>query len=99
MISKTFTADNPDGIRTSDNIDITQHDSNLNDNNGYYIVVDDASSGLPRNSNTEVEFQGFVNDTLVIQKRLLSCLSHFGRGRSLYLTTCTSKYMINIFFV
>ena len=58
-------------IRTLDNQDITRHDSNLNDNNGYYIVVDDSSTGLLRNCDNEVEFQGFIGDQLKVQKRFI----------------------------
>lgn len=58
-------------ILTSNNLDITTYDSNLGDNNGYYIVATDATSGLKRNSNNEVEFQGFINNTLVIQKQFV----------------------------
>jgi hypothetical protein len=55
-------------IRTSDNEDITIKDNDLTDNNGYYVIVNDSSTGLITNKNTEVEFQGYINDSLVVQK-------------------------------
>jgi hypothetical protein len=61
-------------LRTSDNKVITKSDNNLTDNNGYYTIVNDSSNGLIRNSNTEVEFQGYINNALVIQKRFIVTL-------------------------
>lgn len=58
-------------IRMSDNKDITFPDINLSDNNGYYQIANDNSIDLFRFNNTEVEFNGYFNDILVIQKRLI----------------------------
>lgn len=57
-------------IRLSDNKDITITDDNLTDNNGYYQVTNDLKLDLFKFNNTEVEFNGYLNDVLVIQKRL-----------------------------
>ena len=58
-------------IRLSDNKDITIPDSNLADNNGYYQITNDLKLELFKFKNTEVEFNGYLNDILVIQKRLI----------------------------
>ena len=58
-------------LRTSDNMDITKKDNDLTDNNGYYVIVNDSSTGLIINNNIEVEFQGYINDSLVVQKRFI----------------------------
>jgi hypothetical protein len=57
-------------IRLSDNKDITITDDNLTDNNGYYQITNDSKLDLFKFKNTEVEFNGYLNDVLVIQKRL-----------------------------
>ncbi|MBK7625973.1 MAG: hypothetical protein IPJ16_02020 [Bacteroidales bacterium] len=57
-------------IRLSDNRDITITDDNLTDNNGYYQITNDLKLDLFKFKNTEVEFKGYLNDVLVIQKRL-----------------------------
>lgn len=58
-------------IRTSDNMDLTRKNPNPGENNGYYNVVDDSSTGLIRNSLNEVEFQGFIEDQMVVQNRFV----------------------------
>jgi hypothetical protein len=58
-------------IRISDNKDFTKTDNDLTDNNGYYTIVDDNTAGLIKNSTMEVEFQGFINNTLAVQKRFI----------------------------
>ena len=58
-------------IRISDNKDLTKTDNDLTDNNGYYTIVDDNTAGLIKNSTMEVEFQGFINNTLVVQRRFV----------------------------
>ena len=56
-------------FRLSDNLDITITDNNLTDNNGYYQITNDSKRDLFKFKNTEVEFKGYLNDVLVIQKR------------------------------
>ena len=56
--------------RLSDNTDITITDDNLTDNNGYYLITNDLKLDLFKFKNTEVEFKGYLNNDLVIQKRL-----------------------------
>lgn len=56
--------------RLSDNKDITITDDNLVDNNGYYQITNDLKLDLFKFKNTEVEFKGYLNDVLVIQKRM-----------------------------
>jgi hypothetical protein len=58
-------------IRLSDNMDITITDDNLTDNNGYYQITNDLKLDLFKFKNTEVEFKGYLNDVLVIQKQLI----------------------------
>lgn len=58
-------------IRISDNKDITILDSNLSDNNGFYQITNDIKLDLFKFKNTEVEFNGYLNDLLVIQKRFI----------------------------
>lgn len=58
-------------IRLSDNKDITISDSNLTDNNGFYQITNDTKLDLFKFKNTEVEFNGYINDMLVIQKRFI----------------------------
>lgn len=57
--------------RLSDNKDITISDSNLNDNNGFYQITNDTKLDLFKFKNTEVEFDGYLNDKLVIQKKFI----------------------------
>ena len=58
-------------LLTSDNEDITTKDNDLTDNNGYYVIVNDNSTGLIINNNIEVEIKGYINDSLVVQKRFI----------------------------
>ena len=58
-------------LRTSDNKDITIRDNGLYDNNGYYPIVNDNSEGLTINGDTEVEFQGFINNTMVVSRKII----------------------------
>ena len=58
-------------MRMADNKDITITDNNLTDNNGYYQIANDSKLDLFKFKNTEVEFNGYLNDNLVIQKRLI----------------------------
>jgi hypothetical protein len=57
-------------IRLSDNKDITITDDYLTDNNGHYQITNDLKLDLFKFKNTEVEFKGYLNEVLVIQKRL-----------------------------
>jgi hypothetical protein len=56
-------------IRISDNKDITISDDNLTDNNGYYPITNDTKVDLFKFKNVEVEFTGYFNRAIVIQKR------------------------------
>lgn len=58
-------------IRLSDNKDITITDNNLVNNNGSYLITNDLKIDLFKFKNTELEFTGYLNDNLVIQKRLI----------------------------
>ena len=57
--------------RISDNKDITINDNNLNDNSGYYPLVNDTGIDMLRHKNVEIEFQGYVDDALIINKRFV----------------------------
>lgn len=58
-------------FRSSDSKDITIADNNLSDNNGYYQITNDLKLDLFKFKDTEVEFQGFVNNSLVVQKQFI----------------------------
>lgn len=55
-------------IRISDNKDLTLS-SNVITTPGFYPLVNDGQLNILRNSITEIEFQGYIQNTLVIQKR------------------------------
>jgi alkyl sulfatase BDS1-like metallo-beta-lactamase superfamily hydrolase len=55
-------------IRISDNMDITIHENVINHTKGYYPIVSDAELTFLRNSFVEVEFQGYINERLIIDK-------------------------------
>ena len=57
--------------RVSDNMDITVNQTNISDYSGYYPVVDDTKKDLFINRVVEVEFKGYLNDAIIIQKRFL----------------------------
>lgn len=56
-------------IRISDNKDLTLPGNVFPVNSGYYPLVNDGQLNILRNSITEIEFQGYIQNTLVIQKR------------------------------
>jgi hypothetical protein len=58
-------------LRVSDDRDITHNNSSIFEDQGYYPVVDDTDRDMLRNSNVEVEFQGYVGDTQVIKRRFI----------------------------
>jgi hypothetical protein len=55
-------------IRVSDNKDITIKDNVFPINSGYYPLVSDSQLNVLRNSITEIEFQGYIQNTMVIKK-------------------------------
>jgi hypothetical protein len=56
--------------RVSDNSDITIPDDNLSDNDGVYPVTNDSKRANYKDKNVVVEFKGYINDLVVLQKRL-----------------------------
>ncbi len=58
-------------LRVTDNKDITHSNNSIFENLGYYPLVDDTDRDMLRNSDVEIEFQGYVGDTLVIKKRFV----------------------------
>jgi hypothetical protein len=58
-------------IRVSDNKDISHGNSIIPENYGYYPLVDDSNKEMLRNSNVEIEFQGYLENSLVIKKQLV----------------------------
>ena len=58
-------------LRVSDNKDITHSNNSIIENLGYYPLVDDTDRDMLRNSDVEIEFQGYAGDTLVIKKRFV----------------------------
>jgi len=57
--------------RVSDNKDITKSNYSYNDKSGYYPLVNDTDRIALSNMNVEIEFQGYINDALVITKRFV----------------------------
>lgn len=55
-------------IRISDNKDLTLS-NNVITTPGFYPLVNDGQLNILRNSITEIEFQGYIQNSLVIQKR------------------------------
>jgi hypothetical protein len=58
-------------IRVSDNKDISHGNSIIPENYGYYLLVDDTDKDMLRNSDVEIEFQGYIDNTLLIKKRFV----------------------------
>jgi hypothetical protein len=58
-------------FRVSDNTDFTITDNYLNANQGYYPLVNDSDLQMLKNKNTEIEFQGFLDNILAIKQRLI----------------------------
>jgi len=58
-------------VRTSDSKDITSADNDLTDNNGYYTIINDNTKDLKKNIHTEVEFLGYMNNTMVVRRRFI----------------------------
>lgn len=58
-------------LRVSDKRDITIADNDLNDNQGYYPLINDSYDEMLRFKDVEVEFQGFIGSQLVVDKRFI----------------------------
>ena len=58
-------------IRVSDNKDITLIHDNIFGNLGYYALVDDSEKEMLRHINVEIEFQGYIENSLVVKKQLV----------------------------
>src|ERR1035437_513908 len=58
-------------LRVSDNKNITINNNILNQNPGYYPLVSDDEIVMLRNTNVEIEFQGYVDNALIIGKRFV----------------------------
>ena len=56
-------------LRVSDNTDITPEGDSYAMLNGYYPVATDGKKEMFRFKNVEVEFYGYVNNNLVVQRR------------------------------
>jgi hypothetical protein len=58
-------------LRVSDNKDITiNHDSTFG-KFGYYTLVDDSEKAMLKNINVEIEFQGYIENSLVIKEQFV----------------------------
>ena len=57
--------------RVSDNLDVTPKHDNLSGYSGYYSVANDTKMDLYKFMNVEVEFTGYVNNSIIIQKRFI----------------------------
>jgi hypothetical protein len=58
-------------IRISDNKDITKSDDIIARNLGYYPLVSDSEMNFLRNNSVEIEFQGYIENALIITKRFV----------------------------
>jgi hypothetical protein len=58
-------------IRVSDNQDITPKHDNLSGYSGYYTVANDSGTDIFKFKNVEVEFTGYVNNSIVIRTRFI----------------------------
>jgi hypothetical protein len=58
-------------IRTSDNKDITPASDSYARDNGYYPVANDLMTESFKFKNVEVEFKGYLNGALVIEKKFV----------------------------
>jgi hypothetical protein len=56
-------------LRVSDNADITPAGDSYAMQNGYYPVATDGKKELFRFKNVEVDFYGYLNNNLVVQRR------------------------------
>jgi hypothetical protein len=56
-------------IRVSDNKDLTLPGDVLPINSGYYPLVSDSQLNILRNSIVEIEFQGYVQNAMIIKRR------------------------------
>jgi hypothetical protein len=57
--------------RVSDNLNVTPKHDNLSDYSGYYSVANDSKIDLYKFNDVEVEFTGYVNNSIIIQKRFI----------------------------
>jgi hypothetical protein len=55
--------------RVTDNLDVTPAHDNLSGYSGYYSVANDSKKDLYKFKNVEVVFTGYVNNSIIIQKR------------------------------
>jgi hypothetical protein len=58
-------------IRITDSLDLSVTDELFPKNQGLYPVTDDSQRSIFVNKNVEIEFSGYLNDSLVIQKRFI----------------------------
>jgi hypothetical protein len=58
-------------IRISDNKDIARSEDIIPRNLGYYPLVSDSEMDFLKNTSIEIEFQGYIDNTLVIKKRFV----------------------------
>jgi hypothetical protein len=58
-------------IKTSDNSIIRVESGDFTANNGYYLIVADNLVQHYKNSTFEVEFQGYINNSEVVQTKLV----------------------------
>jgi hypothetical protein len=58
-------------IRVSDNKDISPGNSIIPEKYGYYLLVDDTDVGMLSNNDVEIEFQGYIDNDLLIKSRFV----------------------------
>lgn len=57
--------------RVSNNSDVTPNHDNLSGYSGYYPLANDGNIDLYKFKNVEVEFTGYVNNSIVTQERFI----------------------------
>jgi hypothetical protein len=58
-------------IRIADNKDVTRSEDFIPRNRGYYPLVSDMDINYLKNNSVEIEFQGYIDNTMVIKKRFI----------------------------
>ncbi len=58
-------------VRLSDNVDITPTADNYSTSRGYYPIANDSKRDLYKFKNVTVEFKGYLNGNLAIQKQFI----------------------------
>ena len=58
-------------IQVSDNKDVSHGNSTIPANYGYYPLVDDTDKEMLRNTDVEIEFHGYIDNTILVNLRFI----------------------------